>query len=85
VQPIAVFATKGAAKGDVLAKLLIECVVRLEAVGAEVLATVSDGATTNKNLWKNLGVSSAKGHVTNKVNQSQYTVLCYIGSPMSYF
>jgi len=67
VQPFAVFATKGAAKGDVLAKLLVECVIRLEATGAEVLATVCDGATTNKKLWKSMGISGVKGSIINKV------------------
>jgi len=67
-----VFATKGAAKGHTLSRLLVECIIRLESVGAEVLATVSDGATTNKSLWKKMGISGLKSSVSNKVTLMKF-------------
>jgi len=58
VQPVAAFATKGAAKGPAIAKIIMECVHRLEEVGAEVLTVVCDGATTNKAFWTGMGVNT---------------------------
>ncbi|KAL1417158.1 hypothetical protein MTO96_000641 [Rhipicephalus appendiculatus] len=48
VQPIASFATKGAAPGRVLAELVLEAVVQLHKYAATVIAVVSDGAGNNK-------------------------------------
>jgi len=58
VQPVGAFATKGAAKGHVLAKIISECILRLENSGAEVLNVVCDGATTNKAFWTELGINA---------------------------
>lgn len=48
VQPVASFATRGAAPGFVLAKLVLECVIELERHNALVIAVVSDGAGNNQ-------------------------------------
>jgi len=54
---VAAFATKGAAKGHTLSKIISECIHRLEATGADVLSVVCDGATTNKAFWTAMGIN----------------------------
>ncbi|KAL1468895.1 hypothetical protein MTO96_041181 [Rhipicephalus appendiculatus] len=48
VQPIT---SKGAAPGDVLARLVLEAVLELFKQNAVVIAVVSDGAGSNKVMW----------------------------------
>ncbi|XP_049276172.1 LOW QUALITY PROTEIN: uncharacterized protein LOC125760320 [Rhipicephalus sanguineus] len=57
VQPIASFATKGAAPGRILAQLLLSAVLQLHKHNASVLVVVSDGAGNNRSMWTNLGIS----------------------------
>lgn len=58
-QPIAVFASKGPTKGAVLAQLVLKAIFLLEEAGALVDAVVCDGASTNRSMWKEFGVSGA--------------------------
>ncbi|KAL1482039.1 hypothetical protein MTO96_015125 [Rhipicephalus appendiculatus] len=67
VQPVASFATKGAAPGFVLAKLVLECVLQLERHSASVIAVVSDGSGNNKSMWTHLGVSGKLANPFNKI------------------
>lgn len=67
VQPIASFATKGAAPGRVLAELVLEAVVQLHKYGATVIAVVSDGAGNNKSMWQQFGVSGAASNPRHKI------------------
>lgn len=57
VQPIASFATKGAAPGKVLAELVMSAILELHKNNASVLAVISDGAGNNKSMWTQFGVS----------------------------
>lgn len=57
VQPIASYATKGAAPGWVLAKIVLNAVLELNDHGAKVVAVISDGAGNNKSMWTHLGIS----------------------------
>ncbi|KAK8784596.1 hypothetical protein V5799_009039 [Amblyomma americanum] len=57
IQPIATYATKGAAPGWILAKIVVSSVLQLFQYGANVLAVISDGAGSNKSMWTHLGVS----------------------------
>lgn len=59
VQPIAVFATKGAAPGHVISRLLMKAIVALEAVGARVTSVTCDGAQPNKSAWTDCGISGS--------------------------
>ncbi|ODM87316.1 Transposable element P transposase [Orchesella cincta] len=77
-QPIAAFATRGAAPGNVLAKMILSCIVRLEAVNCEVIGVTCDGATTNKSAWKFLGISGENGHVINKIVNPVMKIEMYI-------
>jgi len=72
---LAAFATRGAAPGPILAKLLLSCMVRLENANCEVVGVVMDGATTNKAAWKALGISGKAGSVVNKACQN-HKYLC---------
>ncbi|KAH8020055.1 hypothetical protein HPB51_023938 [Rhipicephalus microplus] len=67
VQPIASFATRGAAPGVVLAKIVAESVLQLERHGASVLAVVSDGAGNNRSMWTHLGISGKLHQPVNKI------------------
>ncbi|KAH8018262.1 hypothetical protein HPB51_000873 [Rhipicephalus microplus] len=58
-QSIAVFASKGPTKATVLAQLVLKAITLLEEAGAYVDAIVSDGATTNRSMWKHFGVSGS--------------------------
>ncbi len=60
VQPIGVFATKGAAPGSIISRLLSKAIVALEAVGARVTNVTCDGAQTNKTVWAEYGISGAR-------------------------
>lgn len=57
VQPIASFATKNAAPGRVLARMVLEAVIQLHKQNATVVAVISDGASTNKAMWATFGVT----------------------------
>lgn len=65
LQPIAVFASKGPTKGTVLSQLVLQCILKLEEAGVHIDGIVCDGATTNRTMWKNFGISGVLGHVTN--------------------
>ncbi|KAH7979126.1 hypothetical protein HPB49_008288 [Dermacentor silvarum] len=54
-QPVGVFASRGAAKG--LSQLVLQAIVMLENAGAIVDGIVCDGASTNRKMWTELGVS----------------------------
>lgn len=60
VQPIAVFATKGAAPGRIISRLLLKAIAALEAVDARVTSVTCDGAQTNKTVWKHCGISGVR-------------------------
>ncbi|XP_077564453.1 uncharacterized protein LOC144179904 [Haemaphysalis longicornis] len=57
VQPIASFATKGAAPGKVLSELVLRAVLELHKSNASVLPIISDGAGNNRSMWTQLGIS----------------------------
>ncbi|KAH9383949.1 hypothetical protein HPB48_025893 [Haemaphysalis longicornis] len=65
LQPVAVFASKGPTKSTLLAQLLLQCIVHLERAGVFVDGIVCDGASTNRAMWKQLGISGALGNVAN--------------------
>lgn len=54
VQPIASFATRGAAPGIVLSQLVISAVLQLHKNNVSVLAVISDGAGNNRSMWNQL-------------------------------
>ena len=56
VQPFGVFASRSAASGEDLFRLLISAIIRIELHWGRVLAVVSDGAQTNKTVWRLAGV-----------------------------
>lgn len=50
--------------GKILTELVVRAIVELQNVGAKVHGIVSDGATTNRKLWKNLGIDCKNGEST---------------------
>lgn len=61
VQPIAWFATKGAANFKTLAEIIMKAIIMLHRVGAIVKAVVCDGHASNKSALNKIGVSGKKG------------------------
>lgn len=68
IQPIAVFATKGAASADVLHVLIMKAICMLEKHNARVVNVVSDGAQTNKSAYAKFGISGKLNDVTNCID-----------------
>lgn len=51
--------------GTVLAQLVIKSICILENIGIKVEGVVSDGASTNRKLWVELGTSGQKNNISN--------------------
>ncbi|XP_050064415.1 uncharacterized protein LOC126553315 [Aphis gossypii] len=64
-QPIAVFASNGPVNGIDLAKLVVKAILLIEQAGGEVLGVTCDGASTNRTMWKTLGISVKKENFKN--------------------
>ncbi|KAL5239084.1 hypothetical protein ACI65C_006494 [Semiaphis heraclei] len=64
VQAIACFLSKGCATGTVLHHLIMECILLLEKSGFFVDAVTRDGASWNRNMWTQFGVTEEKVWVT---------------------
>ena len=60
VQSIAVFATKGAAPGHIISRLLLKAIVALETFGDRVTSVTCDGAQTNKTAKADCGMSGTR-------------------------
>jgi len=56
VQALACFLTKGNASSDVLIKIVIEAIVKLENSGLKVDGVTMDGAAWNRQLWAKFGI-----------------------------
>ena len=67
IQPIAIFATKGACPAKTLKTLLEKATAVLEQRGARLMAVISDGHQTNKSMWAKSGISGEMDHVSNSM------------------
>lgn len=75
VQPIGVFASRGAAPAEDLHRLLLASIIKLQLHGAIVLAVVSDGAQSNKGVWKlaQIGIDKVDGaSITNSIENPSF-------------
>ncbi|KAH7955183.1 hypothetical protein HPB49_025246 [Dermacentor silvarum] len=62
-QILAVFATHGNVKGELLAKLLVEAVLLAEDAGLLVDFVTCEGATWNRKMWKVLGIGATSASI----------------------
>nr|XP_037280523.1 uncharacterized protein LOC119173843 [Rhipicephalus microplus] len=62
-QVLAVFATHGNVKGELLAKILVEAVLLAEDAGLFVDFVTCDGATWNRKMWKVLGIEATSENI----------------------
>lgn len=69
MQPFCVFASSTAVHGTDLDKIVMTFVINLEAAGAIVHGIITDGAETNRNMWKEFGIS---GKLCNTVNSCEH-------------
>lgn len=67
VQPIAWFASKGAANFKVLSEIILKGIIKLHKVGMIVKALVCDGHASNKAALNQMGVSGVKGKCKNYI------------------
>lgn len=63
-QPIATFASKNATPGRVLVQLILQAIMELEQTGAYVDGIICDGASTNRKMWTELGISGELGNTS---------------------
>lgn len=57
-QTLGCFLSKNACTKVPLRKLIVECIILMENSGIKVDAVVSDGATSNRGVWKFLGINA---------------------------
>lgn len=57
VQSIGDFLSKGAAKSDVLQKLILKAILLLEKAGLNVYIIVTDGGAWNQGMWNLFGIN----------------------------
>lgn len=56
VQTLGSFLSRGCASGEILHKLIIECIILLEDVGLYIDVVTTDGASWNRTMWKKFGL-----------------------------
>jgi len=78
LQLLGSFATERAAPRDIFGKLLLKCNLNLEGCGAEISAMVNDGATTNKKIWKSVGIIWRKRKSSEQGKNQFKKRICYI-------
>lgn len=59
IQPIALFATKNAASGSQLYKIVLKAMILIEEANARLLTTVCDGSQSNNAMWNLCGISGS--------------------------
>ena len=76
VCPFGVFASRSAAPGKDLHRLMMAAIIKLQACGAIVLAVTCDGAQTNKTVWKLSGIGAeyreAEDDIKNSITNPIY-------------
>ena len=70
IQPIAVFATRGACPSKTLKTLIDKASAILEPRNARLIALISDGHRTNKSLWAAFGISGEQGRIKHWIPHS---------------
>jgi hypothetical protein len=60
-QTIGCYLSKNNVNGDILAKMCLEAIARLENSGFKVDGIVSDGASWNRKMWSEMGIDLEKG------------------------
>lgn len=64
-QPVGIVASGGPTKGQDLALMVLQCIIHIEKAGGYVDGIICDGASTNRKMWKELGISGTMGNVKN--------------------
>lgn len=63
-QPFCVFASAGPIVGVELAKIVLISVINLEKYGAKIHGVITDGAETNRRMWREFGINGSLHHTT---------------------
>jgi hypothetical protein len=71
VQALACFTTASNAPMNILAKIMMECIILTEKAGLYIDAVVMDGASWNRGAWNILGVNSQRPSATHPVRDGQ--------------
>ena len=59
-QPVGVFACKGGTPSKQLATLIIPAIIAIEKAGGKVHALICDGASTNRGIWSEFGITGCR-------------------------
>lgn len=62
IQPIGSFLSRGAAPSAVFYEIMMEAIILLENSGFRVNVVTSDGAQTNRGVWKKFGITPENVH-----------------------
>lgn len=71
VQSLACFLSRGAANGVVLTQIILEAIILLGNANFYVHGITTDGATWNRSMWRNFGVSEASPSTTNPSDETK--------------
>lgn len=71
VQTLGCFLSKGSATGTVLHNLIIECIGLAEKSGLRIDAVVTNGASRNRNMWSQFGITKNKVSVQHVVDPTR--------------
>lgn len=66
-QIVGVFASRGSVKGGLLSKILMEAIILLENAGLRVDFVTCDGASWNRAMWRNFGISGSSTKIKSSV------------------
>ncbi|KAK3931213.1 DNA transposase [Frankliniella fusca] len=71
VQTIGAFLSRGACRGQLLQKIIVEAVGLIEQTGFKVDVVTTDGATWNRSMWKAFGLTMDENSCEHPVDQSR--------------
>lgn len=75
---------KNATPGDILAKILLQVILQLEQIGANIIGIACDGSATNKKAWGELNISGKLGYINNNI-PNPYEIhrkIYFLGDPV---
>lgn len=76
IRPIASFATNNPAPGAILARLVLQAIMKLKIYNVIVVAVISVGATTKKSIWSCFEISGKLEDPNHKIEHLSPYFLC---------
>lgn len=70
-QTIGCYLSKSNVNGDTLSKMCVEAIAHLENAGFFVDGIVSDGASWNRKMWKEMGIDTKRGSCVHPMDEKR--------------